>query len=337
MGIPSPRTAALGLLLLVLMATAPAAGGTLQIQWENDLFADSDKHYTNGLRLVWLSDDLSSYSDDARLPQGFAGWLADLPYISRPDKKFNIGLAIGQEIYTPNKTSLRDPPRDDRPYAGWLYGSLILAQKDETWLDTLEVSVGMVGPSSQAENTQKAVHTIFGNQKPKGWNAQLRDEPGLMVSYVGTWRALDIPLIGRFGADVIPHVGATAGNVKTFANAGAEVRIGWNLPKNFGSTLIGPGGGVTADVAAGNDVPSFSIYLFGYTDGRAVARNIFLDGNTFRKSRRVAKKGLVGDAAVGIGLGIGDFFVSYSYVARTPEFSGDPGQKFGSINVGFHF
>ncbi|EPR42540.1 Protein of unknown function DUF2219 [Desulfovibrio sp. X2] len=329
--------AALCALLACLAPAAPARAGTLMAQWENDIFAGTDRHYTNGAKLLWLSDDLKSYKDDERLPMGFREWLAGLPYINQSDKKFNVGLAIGQDMFTPSNISDPNPPEGDHPYAGWLYGSLILDQKDATWLDTVELTVGMVGPSSQAEQTQKFVHHVVDSPQPQGWDTQLHDEPGLMLTYVGTWRALDIPLFSLFGADVIPHFGATLGNVKTYANTGAEVRLGWNLPKNFGTTLIGPGGGVNADTAAGNDIPPFSLYGFAYTDGRAVARDIFLDGNTFQSSRHVSKKTFVGDLAVGVGLGVYDFFASFCYVFRSPEYTGDDGQQFGSINVGYHF
>ena len=39
----------------------------------------------------------------------------------------------------------------------------------------------------------------------------------------------------------------------------------------------------------------FSAYVFAGVDGRAIARNLFLDGNTFEGSRSVNKMNLVGD------------------------------------------
>lgn len=328
-------------LCLALLLPTPLAAGTFQAQWENDIWAGTDKHYTNAVRLVWLSNDLKSYADDSRLPQGFRNWLSSLPYINRPDKKFNVGLAIGQDMFTPDDITVKDPPEGDHPYAGWLYGSLILNQKDDEWLDTVVLSLGMVGPSSQAEFTQTEVHKLIDSPRPQGWNTQLRDEFGAMLTYLGTWRAYETTFAGRFGLDFMPHVGATVGNVHTYANTGLEVRLGWNLPKNFGTTLISPAGGVTADTTPDADnhkTPPFSLYTFLYMDGRAVARNIFLDGNTFRQSRRVPKNALVADVALGVGLQIYDVFVSISQCYRTPEFAGQgKGQRYGSLNLGIVF
>jgi len=37
------------------------------------------------------------------------------------------------------------------------------------------------------------------------------------------------------------------------------------------------------------------MYLFAFVDGRAVGRDIFLDGNTFTDSHSVTRKTFVGD------------------------------------------
>jgi hypothetical protein len=94
--------------------------------------------------------------------------------------------------------------------------------------------------------------------------------------------------------------------VQTYANAGGTLRFGLNLPSDFGVQLARPGsvGGSPTDdldprVALDRN---FSLFGFGTADGRAVARDIFLDGNTFRTSRSVTKRPFVADLGAGIGL-----------------------------------
>ena len=41
---------------------------TFTAYFENDLFADTDQSYTNGVRFSWISPDISSYEHDPRLP-----------------------------------------------------------------------------------------------------------------------------------------------------------------------------------------------------------------------------------------------------------------------------
>jgi hypothetical protein len=63
-----------GLLLLILLVSTPGwceeSDGlqTFQVFYENDLFGDTDKYYTNALQMTWLSKDLKQYKDDVRLP-----------------------------------------------------------------------------------------------------------------------------------------------------------------------------------------------------------------------------------------------------------------------------
>src|SRR5262249_9177036 len=96
------------------------------IQVENDyfnLFGRTDRDYTNGLRLTWLSPALP------QLPDGWASLLT-LPtfFGERPATSVTrrLGISIGQNIYTPDDTAASQPIFNDRPYAAWLYASFAL-------------------------------------------------------------------------------------------------------------------------------------------------------------------------------------------------------------------
>jgi lipid A 3-O-deacylase len=79
-------------------------------------------------------------------------------------------------------------------------------------------------------------------------------------------------------------------------------------------------------------------FFFG-TQGRAVARNIFLDGNTFQNSRSVVKEPVVADLIIGAELfSKGGFRFGFSLVARTPEFRKQMGiDNFGSLDGTYAF
>jgi hypothetical protein len=53
-------------------------------------------------------------------------------------------------------------------------------------------------------------------------------------------------------------------------------------------------------------------FIFGAVDGRAVARDIFLDGSTFRDSRSVNKEPFVADISAGVGLIAGRWQANYT-------------------------
>jgi len=136
-----------------------------------------------------------------------------------------------------------------------------------------------------------------------------------------------------FGADFIPHAGFSSGNIFTYANLGFELRTGWKLPADFGTNLSRPSGDSNSAAR-----PPWSAFFFGAVDGRAVTRDITLDGNTFRDSPHVAKDPLVADWLVGFALGTRHFQITSSQAARTREFKGQhTASVFGSISGTFYY
>ncbi|HEY9247507.1 MAG TPA: lipid A deacylase LpxR family protein [Rariglobus sp.] len=310
--------------------TAPV----FSLYFENDYFGGEDRHYTNGVKLSWVSGDLSEWEQE--------GWrkrfAESLPLVNKADRQKNFGVALGQNIYTPQDTDLTVPDPDDRPYAGWTYLEFSYISKNDRVMDTVSVQLGMVGPHSYAEDIQKVVHKWISDDEPRGWDSQIKDEPGINLIFERKWRLYGRALGDTLGIDFVPHVGASLGNVQTHANAGGVARLGFNLPSDFGVDLIRGGGAVSAP-ADDNDPRvspdrSWSFFIFGGVDGRAVARDIFLDGNTFRDSASVDKKNFVGDAYYGVGVIIGTWQLTYTEAVRTIEFKGqDDMSYFGSVTL----
>lgn len=304
------------------------------LYFENDYFGGEDQHYTNGVKLSWMSGDLTDW--------GQAGWrqsfIESLPFVNAPDRQKNIGVALGQNIYTPRDTGLVVPDPDDRPYAGWTYLEFSFISKTEFVMDSVSIQLGIVGPHSYAEDSQRVVHEWLNDGVPRGWDSQLKDEPGINLILERKWRLYGRTFFDSFGADLVPHVGASLGNVQTHANAGGLLRLGFNLPSDFGVDLIRGGGAVSTPV---NDEDprvapgrNWSFFLFGGVDGRAVARDIFLDGNTFRDGASVEKKNFVGDAYYGLGVILGTWQLTYTEAVRTIEFRGqDAKSYFGSVTL----
>ncbi|MBU1228333.1 MAG: lipid A deacylase LpxR family protein [Proteobacteria bacterium] len=329
-------------------ALAANAGGaastapTLILTEENDFFAGTDEQYTNGIKLNWISGDLKGYAEDERLPAFVLPYLRALPFVNEPGQQYNVALALGQNMYTPRNTQVESAQPNDRPYAGWTYLSLALHAKTANQLDSFETTLGIVGPSARAGETQNNYHTLMGFKRAEGWRHQIHDEPGLLLSWQRTLRAQRIDLGRDVAWDLLPHARVTAGNVQTHAAAGFETRIGYRLPWDFGTSLIQPGGGVSAP--ADPDDPrlrldeSFGLHLFAGAEGRAVARNIFLDGNTWERSPSVTKKPLVADLMAGVGLVLGRAKLTYTHVYRTEEYDGQKGpQMFGSVSLTLTF
>jgi len=317
---------------------------TVTLYLENDVFGDrNDRYYTHGTKLSWISPDLSDYRDNPLVPAWSRPLIETLPFVNRPGDQRSVSLSFGQNIYTPANIDRADLIKDDRPYAGISYLAFGLHSKNIEQMDTLEFDVGIVGRHSYAEDCQKVFHKWIDAADPKGWEHQLYDEPILNIFFERKWRLLQAKYANGLGSDFIPHIGVNIGNAFTSTNAGAQVRFGWNLPNDFGTFVIRPGS--DSNAPADNDDPRFfhpfhrfGLHLFIAVDGSAVARNIFLDGNTFRDSHSVDKKHFVADFVGGVGLIINRCKITYSYVLRTKEFEAQKDeQKFGAITISYSF
>jgi len=343
---PAGLAAALTMSIAARPGLAAPADGTLSIQVENDYFSpdNRDRHYTNGVRIDWLP------APDLPEDRGAIERLArSLPFIGDPGSAERIGWSVGQSLFTPQNLKSGAPILNDRPYAGWLYAGLTLIKStmsdpsaprtlDES--DTLEIDLGVVGRAAEGKAVQRDFHRwAFANEDPKGWNNQLKSEPGLLMSYDHKWRALRQVGAGGFGVDVTPIVGGDLGNVEIDASVGATVRAGYDLPIDYGPPRIRPGlsgsSFFLSDTAPGGD---FGFYVFGGIEGRAVAHNIFLDGNTFAKSLNVPKKNWVADLQGGVAVMVHGVRLTATEVVRTQEFVGQHGtDAFGAISASFNF
>lgn len=298
---------------------------------ENDLFGipARDNNYTNGVRFSW-------FKPNATAPSLFEKVDNYLPTFDVNDTTA-IHYSIGQNLYTPDDISIKNPEDDERPYAGFLYGSAGLITAYENHVDEIELTLGIVGPWALGEETQKVVHKLIDTTKPEGWdNHQLKNEPALMLSAQRRWpQFYSTNLPGPLVFSISPYAGATLGNVYTNANTGIDFRLRpksseWDdTPLRVRPAM--PGSGFFTG-------QKFDWYLFAGIDGRAVGQNIFLDGNTFRDSPSVDKKYFVGDANVGIAVTMGDIRVSYTLVYRTKEFdTQEKPTSFGAFSVGYRF
>jgi len=316
--------AAFGILLLAPGVARAADAPTFNLVTENDSYISisGDRHYTNGIYLSWTSASrprAESFAQYLMLPGG-------------KDADWRTGYFLGQAIFTPENLGAFVPPPNDRPYAGWLFGGTRLYRDSGEMLDKVEVTLGVVGPAALGSDVQKFWHAAFipSAAHPNGWHAQLRDEPGLVLSEQRIWR---VSLArGPLQVEALPQANVSLGNVYDYAGAGAMLRLGGNLTADWGPARIAP----AQQGADFQTVDSFAWYVFGGGEVRAVARNLFLDGNSFHAGPSVAKKTIVGDINAGAALLFPHARITASYTRRSGEFRGQRGDdELGSVSVSF--
>lgn len=302
----------------------------LTITSENDLYGGgTDKNYTNGARATWF--DLGAE------PPFLAEALASIVPSFRVNDTTSTYYSLGHNLYTPEEITAPIPDPADRPYAAFLYGSAGFASVTDDHIDDIEFTLGVVGPAALGEQIQKFVHEQIDSPDPAGWDFQLENEPGFILSWQRSWPEAYAATPGPFHFRATPHVGTTLGNVYTYANVGLTLQLTaeadrWQAqPLRVRPSI--PGNGFFAPP---DDTWSWS--LFAGVEGRAVGQNIFLDGNTFEDSPSVDKEYFVADASAGAAMTLGPTRISYTLNWRTREFEGqDDPSIFGAVAIGFRF
>ena len=316
-------------------ADSNETNGTFSLQLQNDRIAATDRHYTHGTRLSWVSD---SETDGPE-------WVRDaleLLYPLAEVRGGRVGFALGQSIYTPEDTDAVSLVVEDRPYAGWLYGAVSLhaeATHQLEWgklgtLDLVELSLGIVGPQAFGEDVQNNFHDLINVSRSNGWNNQLKNEPAVALFFERKWRP-EAVRVGSFEADVLPHIGGSLGNVFTLGNMGAIFRFGRGLDGDYGPPQIRP---TLSGLPSVNNDEDFGWYLFAGGEGRAVLRNIFLDGNTFADSHNIAKEPFVGSLQVGFSVSYKRVRLVFSHVYLTKEFKVQRrADRYGTVTLSTRF
>jgi len=295
--------------------------GIYTIQIENDAVSTfkgtSDQYYTSGLRLGYTSGTNA-------VPEFLAG-------VGRAvwgDGVQRISIDVSQSIFTPRNTQRSRPDPRDRPYAGYLNATLGLLHDTDETRSLLALSLGVVGPSALGRVVQNGFHDIIGDPNTRGWASQLRDEPAIELLAERTFR---LPITRFYGleTDALPALTAGVGTVQDYVQAGVSFRLGQGLESDFGVPRIQPG-------MSGSDAYTpnrpFAWYVFAGADGQGIARDVFLDGSTFRgRSRSVDKRPYLGELQLGLATMFYGVRLTYTQTWQTESFKR---QKSGLFNFG---
>ena len=282
------------------------------IYFENDLFFQTDGQYSSGEKfsLLYFVPESNFFMYDLFLSQ-------------KPSDKY-INFALVNQIYTPYDISKKEIILDDRPYAGWTYLEIGYHKSTVDSLESIYIQVGLVGPSSQSENIQKFIHEITGSELPQGWDNQLKDELGINLRYIYNWRIEQKNK--NLQSVIIPYTEIDFGNIAISATGGVNIRIGWNIPKDFGMSTINTGSeiGISTYKQHNNRFKNrWSFSFNGNISASAIAHDIFLDGNTFVDSHSIDKRYFVGSAGVGFSTRYKNYSLDYYFQKHTKHYNSE--------------
>ena len=280
-------------LVLFFVMSAYATAGQFSIMAENDVTAKTDEYFTHGTRLQYVEDS-------------------------------SFGYSIGQNMYTPTDLRTKELIPNDRPYAGYLYGSafdtIYLENGDDVFA---ELQLGTTGPNSLAEDTQKLIHTWIGSTIPQGWDNQIPNHFTFLLIdrytshiYESQYFAID------------PFVGSQLGNLADYVSGGFNVYAGYNLPKDRNQHRVIPF----------KDVQKEGWNPYGYVycgiEPKIMMYNMLLEDHRYT----IHPNSSVYDRNLGIVLGCRYFELAFTFCLRSKEFEEqDIPERFGAAKISANF
>lgn len=178
----------------------------LEVVWENDVFFQTDRYFTNGIQIEYHSQNLGYSALSQLLLNPMSG---SVPVYS---------LTVTHDIFTPRNV-LGDPASTDRPYAGVLLIGLkaVYFGTQKNFRLTSEVQMGLLGKYAGGQLVQNGIHKLLPASEPiPGWTFQIDHD--LLLSYNmeiekllfdAGWLEQDILARGRLGLPFTDFSGGT--------------------------------------------------------------------------------------------------------------------------------
>jgi lipid A 3-O-deacylase len=277
----------------------------LKINFDNDILNNTDRFYTNGIRIEIISPTLRAF------PLNFLM----LPY--RGSGMNYYGLMIVQNMYTPSTTKIGGILYGDRPYAAYLFlGNYKISNDPEKrFRQTSELDLGVIGPYSFGGFVQKSFHaTVPTNNEPLGWLYQVQND--LVLNYnlcfekgFVSSRSFELNV---YGAPVLGTL---------YTNVGGGIRLRGGLLNPYFTNL----GISKARFNRKMGLRNTQLFMSLYLEGRAVGYDATLQGGLFNQSSvyKISSQGIsrfVFEGNVGITFTHGGFMFEIGQYLLSPEF-----------------
>lgn len=271
--------------------------------------AREERWYTSGLFARWATPlSNASVAPDARL---MAAW-CDAVLACDPGARSVRVIGLSQLIFTPAWTGTTAPQPKDWPYAVSLAASLTVMSQGPRTRQTLGLQLGVMGPSAQGEAVVNAVHRLAGQPLALGFDLQVRTQAVVELSWS---RLVSVPLHEQL--DLVTRTAVQLGNPVTEAAAGALFRWG-ELPEG----PSWPGELQPAQWATRSWV------VWAGVQGRAIARNQFIDGRTAGYASLVESRPVVGHLFAGASVALAPrWWVDAGAEIRSLEFDAPLGAR----------
>ena len=287
-------------------SAAPAAPGAWDAlaasSWfrflDNDAFAHEDDGYSHGLTLALVSERLERF-ELGPLPFGVGRWLDELDWLEGGDVR-TVSHALSQRLFTPSDIERASPDPADLPYSALLYLLSTATTQDADRLRAVSLGLGVVGPLALGEEAQRTVHRWIGSKEPRGWDAQVPNEPLLHLALEQRDRLFRLGSSDGWRGDLVSDLQGTLGNLQTAAHASLTLRAGWRVPDDFQTPSPFLGDETIGLRPTSPDDGRFGMHGFLNVGGTALAHAVWMDGTVFGESPSVDRDPFVLRGSVGL-------------------------------------
>ncbi len=287
------------------------------MNFDNDIFNNTDYYYTNGIRISYSSAVFASSP---------LAWPM-LPY-RRSSMNYH-GMAIVQNMYTPTNPDTSNIIEGDRPFAAYLFLGHFKNSLSEArhYRQYSELQIGLIGPGSMGGLVQSQIHEI----PPLGWQAQIQND--LVLNYTAlvekgiynpAFFDLNLFAQGRIGSLYDDLAGAL------------RIRAGKLNPYFSMPGLANPRS------AESKNSLKWQYGIFATAKVSAVLYNATLQGGMFNKNNAYTipasdLERVVFTGSVGIYFAYRQLGIMYEQFYNTPEFRNALHHRWGHINISYCF
>jgi lipid A 3-O-deacylase len=250
----------LSIILFVILFSGVAIGGEynypntwLKFGWDNDVIFQTDRYYTNGIRISYISKN-----------HGHA--FIDFLHLKNTYKEnAYYSYSLSQDIFTPKNKNSTSLLVGDRPFSSSLLlsSNKIITNPAEKLIKQSEFQIGVIGKLGGGEWVQNGIHSLLPTSNlVTGWENQT--ETNFALNYGLEFEKL---LTGNSIVHLSGILGSKLGLPYTYGETGVSLRLG-NVHKYFSNLNLYSNRNV-------------DVFVYSGIKGRLVGYNATIQGSLF--------------------------------------------------------
>lgn len=286
------------------------------INFENDIFTNTDRYYTNGIRFDLIDPGLNrSFLAKLMIP------------VKKPVRNY-YGISLVHRMYTPRDPHLDTIIPGDRPFSAYLYFGFnkLSNALGKRYRQLSAINIGLIGSAAQGEIIQETIHF----EETYGWKYQIRND--IILDY---YFRSEAGLIKGRSVEIGVWADAHAGTLYDKISIGPYLIAGMYDPGFLDNIAEGTWGISNPD---SDKIQCFLFYRFRST---LVGYDATLQGGVFTKSNYTLDSDQVKHFTFehNAGLVAAYRWVSFQaeYYWLSPEYDGCEHHEWGRCSLNFTF